>query len=90
MDRRYYLRKIQKICAIGIHMSRWITMHGFALNINTDLDFFNGIIPCGINDKNKTVTSLAKELNRVIEINEVKSILLSSFEEVFNSEVLFE
>ncbi len=55
----------RKIAAIGIKVSRWITMHGFAFNVNTDLNLFNGIIPCGIQDK--SVTSLSKELNKEIE-----------------------
>ncbi len=71
----------RKIAAIGIKVSRWITMHGFAFNINTDLSFFNGIIPCGI--KEKEVTSLQKELGREIDIEEVKNILLEKFTEVF-------
>ena len=71
----------RKIAAIGIKVSRWITMHGFAFNVNTNLELFNGIIPCGIQDK--SVTSLSKELNRVIEIQEVKEKLLTNFKDVF-------
>ena len=71
----------RKIAAIGIKVSRWITMHGFAFNVNTDLNLFNGIIPCGIQDK--SVTSLAKELNREVEIKEVKEKLLTNFKNVF-------
>lgn len=71
-----------KICAIGIKVTRWITMHGFALNINTNMDFFNGIIPCGI--KNKGVTSLKNELNKQIEIDLVKKSLLQKFYEIFD------
>lgn len=71
----------RKIAAIGIKVSRWVTMHGFAFNINTDLKLFNGIIPCGIQDK--SVTSLKKELNREISIQEVKQILLKNFTELF-------
>ena len=67
----------RKIAAIGIKVSRWVTMHGFALNINTDLNLFNGIIPCGI--QNKTVTSLSKELGKEVDVSEVKSILLDNF-----------
>jgi lipoyl(octanoyl) transferase len=70
-----------KIAAIGIKVSRWITMHGFAFNVNTDLSLFDGIIPCGIKDKN--VTSLQNELGITIDINEVKSIILKNFTEVF-------
>jgi len=71
----------RKIAAIGIKVSRWITMHGFAFNVNTDLNLFNGIIPCGIPDK--AVTSLQKELNRKIEIQDVKEKLLTNFKEIF-------
>ncbi len=72
----------RKICAIGIKVSRWVTMHGFALNVNTDLDMFNGIIPCGI--KGKQVTSLEMELGRKLDINEVKNILINKFQLVFD------
>ena len=71
----------KKIAAIGIKVSRWITMHGFAFNVNTDLNLFNGIIPCGIQDK--TVTSLREELGREIEIQDVKDKLLNNFKEIF-------
>ncbi|MGE5410181.1 MAG: lipoyl(octanoyl) transferase LipB [Clostridiales bacterium] len=72
----------RKIAAIGIKVSRWITMHGFAFNVNTDLSLFNGIIPCGIKDKE--VTSLKKELGSEINLSEVKSRLVSNFSEVFS------
>ncbi len=72
----------KKIAAIGIKVSRWITMHGFAFNVNTDLSLFDGIIPCGI--KEKSVTSLQNELGRAIEINEVKTFILEKFTEVFD------
>lgn len=71
----------RKIAAIGIKVSRWITMHGFAFNINTDLNLFSGIIPCGISDKE--VTSLGRELNQKIDIDEVKEVLLQNFISVF-------
>jgi lipoyl(octanoyl) transferase len=74
--------KERKICAIGVRCSRWITMHGFAFNVNTDLSYFDNIVPCGIPDKK--VTSLEKELGRTVSIPEVKERLKKSFEEVFD------
>ena len=71
----------KKICAIGIKVSRWITMHGFAFNVNTDLEFFNGIIPCGINDKK--VTSLKNEFNNIFDIQSVKETILKNVGEIF-------
>ena len=71
----------KKIAAIGIKVSRWITMHGFASNVNTDLSYFGGIIPCGI--KYKDVTSLQLELGKKIRLNEVKEKLVKNFQNVF-------
>ena len=71
----------RKICAMGVRCSRWITMHGFALNVNTDLSFFNHIIPCGI--ANKQVTSIQKELNHLVDLEEVKERVKKNFEKVF-------
>ena len=75
----------RKICAMGIRCSRWITMHGFAFNVNTDLGYFDYIIPCGI--ENKQVTSLEKELGRKLDMEEVKEKIKRNFERVFEVRV---
>jgi lipoyl(octanoyl) transferase len=75
----------RKICAIGVRSSRWVTMHGFAFNVNTDLSYFNHIIPCGIG--HKQVTSLEKELGHKVDFEEAKQIVKKSFEEVFEVEL---
>lgn len=74
----------RKICAFGVRCSRWVTMHGFALNVNTDLTYFQGIVPCGISDKG--VTSLAQELGRELSMEEVKAKLRHHFAEAFGFE----
>lgn len=78
--------KERKICAMGIRCSRWITMHGFALNVNVDLNYFNFITPCGIQDKQ--VTSIQKELGHAVDMNEVKEKLVKNFEQVFDARIL--
>lgn len=76
----------RKICAMGVKASRWVTMHGFALNVNTDLGYFDHIIPCGI--RGKGVTSLKAELNREIPIAEVKQKFIKHFQSLFEATVI--
>lgn len=78
----------RKICAMGVKTSKWVTMHGFALNVNTDLRYFEYIIPCGIKDK--TVTSLKRELERefsVEEVSELKDKIKKHFKDVFDADL---
>jgi lipoyl(octanoyl) transferase len=76
-----------KIAAIGVHISRSVTSHGFALNVNTDLSFFNLIVPCGITTK--PVTSMQKELGRGIELNDLAQSVARNFGRVFASQILW-
>ncbi len=78
--------KERKICSIGVRTSHMVSMHGFALNVNTNLDYFDYIIPCGI--KGKSVTSLQKELGRKIDMQEVHEIVQQQFREVFKLEII--
>lgn len=75
----------RKICAMGVKCSRWVTMHGFAFNVNTDLNFFGNIIPCGISDK--AVTSLQQELGKELVMNEVAEKLKGHLAELFEMEL---
>ncbi len=77
--------KARKICALGVRCSRWVTMHGFAFNVNSDLSYFNNIVPCGINDKQ--VTSLEKELGQLQDIAQVKNKLLAHLATQFGMEI---
>jgi lipoyl(octanoyl) transferase len=76
----------RKICALGVRCSRWVTMHGLAFNINTNLDYFKNIIPCGIDDK--AVTSMQQELGREIDFNEVQKILQHHISVLFDMELM--
>jgi len=74
----------RKICAMGVKCSRWVTMHGIALNVKPDLSYFKNIVPCGINDK--SVTSIQNELGKEIDMNDVKQKLKMNLSKVFNYE----
>ncbi|WP_341835122.1 lipoyl(octanoyl) transferase LipB [Chitinophaga pollutisoli] len=78
--------RARKICAMGVRCSRWVTMHGFALNVNTDLSYFNNIVPCGIQDK--SVTSLQKETGRTLPEEEVRARIVHHFSEIFDAEMV--
>ena len=76
----------RKICAIGVRASRWVTMHGFALNVNTNLGYFDNIIPCGI--KGKAVTSLHVELGKAVDEAEVKAKIIKHFQKIFEATII--
>lgn len=80
--------KARKICAFGMHTSRWVTMHGFALNVNTDLSYYRHIIPCGIDDRG--VTSMQQELGKNVDEQEVKDRLRSELQKVLEIEFIIE
>mgnify|MGYP003575444541 FL=1 len=77
--------KARKICAMGVRASRWVTMHGFAFNVNADLAYFGNIVPCGIDDKD--VTSMERELGHKVDVEEVKAKLRSHLAELFKMEL---
>ncbi|RXR22126.1 lipoyl(octanoyl) transferase LipB [Flavobacterium stagni] len=77
----------RKICAMGVRASRWVTMHGFALNVNADLGYFDNIIPCGI--RGKGVTSLHVELGRAVDELEVQQKIIRYFSQLFEAEIIF-
>lgn len=79
--------KARKICAMGVRCSRWVTMHGLALNVNVNLDYFNNIIPCGIDDK--AVTSLDKELGKTIAPADIKERLKMNLSELFSAQIIY-
>ena len=79
-------QKARKICALGVKSSRWVTMHGFAFNVNTNLEYFNYIIPCGIQDK--AVTSLEKELGKKIPLSQVEAKLKNHLASIFEMELI--
>ncbi len=81
-------QKERKICAMGVRTSHWVSMHGFAFNINTNLDYFGYIVPCGI--QGKSVTSLQKELGKPIDITEVQEVLKKEFYNVFGMEIIYD
>ncbi|MFL6212404.1 MAG: lipoyl(octanoyl) transferase LipB [Blastocatellia bacterium] len=76
----------EKVAAIGVRIARWITSHGFALNVNTDLSYFRMIVPCGITDRG--VTSLARLVGRALDLREVAAVVTHHFSEVFDREVI--
>lgn len=79
-------KKARKICAMGVKTSRWVTLHGFALNVNTDVSYFNYIVPCGISDK--AVTSLDKEVGNPIDMGLLKEILKNKLAHLFRMELI--
>lgn len=76
----------RKICALGVKSSRWVTMHGIGFNVNSDLSYFNYIVPCGINDK--AVTSVEKEIGRKVDMDEIKNVLLKEMTTLFQFQVI--
>lgn len=86
---RTHSKSNRKICAIGVHLSRWVTLHGFAFNVNTDLNYFNQIIPCGISEVDMEVTSLAQEKGELVSLDLVKERLITHFSDSFNFDISF-
>lgn len=80
--------KASKICAIGVHLSRWVTMHGFAFNVNTNLSHFDYIVPCGIVDVNKSVCSLSSLLEKSVDLQTIKNQVTEQFALIFDLEIV--
>lgn len=78
--------KARKICAMGVRCSRWVTMHGFAFNVNANLDYFKNIVPCGIDDKD--VTSMQRELGQAVDLAKVKSVLKEKIAGLFKMDLI--
>lgn len=78
--------KARKICAMGVRCSRWVTMHGFAFNVNTDLAYFKNIVPCGIDDKD--VTSMERELGKSVDIAAIKTVLKNHIAQLFGMQMV--
>ena len=76
----------RKICAMGVKASRWVTMHGFALNVDNDLSYFKNIIPCGIS--NKSVTSITNEIANQVDKSDVKEKIIKNFENIFSAKLI--
>ena len=77
----------RKICAIGVHLSRWVSMHGLALNVNPKLRHFEGIIPCGIDEEGKSVTSMSREVGKPLDVEMVKEVMIENFKRIYNFEI---
>jgi len=82
-DRQYH-----KVCAIGVHLSKWVSMHGFALNVNTTMDHFSHIVPCGIAEEGKVVTSMSKLLGKKLDLKEVMKRVSEKVSQVFNLDII--
>ena len=82
-----FWNKHRKICAIGVHISRWVTLHGWAFNINTPLEYFDHMIPCGIDEADKTVTSLSKELDNLVDMESIRQLIVHHFSDVFDCKI---
>ena len=81
------MNEAQKICAIGVHLSRWVTMHGFAFNVNTDLAYFDHIVPCGIVDPDKSVCSMSSLLGKTVDLQQIKQEVTREFGLVFDLDI---